>query len=126
MKLNTIIAAAVLAASSQVAIAGDMWLDIAESDDVSVSVKLASAHFHKDVRAVDMIFKYESKHTGRAELHRGGVTRLHCYERAGTLSLMNLSRTTVNEVDFAFGAGTVGSAVAEVLCKIGDGEDWKD
>ncbi len=127
MKLNTIIAAAVLAASSQVAIARDdvNWVKIAKDANGGVAlIDVESAIYYEKLNALSMLISNVGA-DNITVVGRMAVCKSDCDAKEGTLFVQNTDGTVIGTPNFAFGAPNVGSLIAETICTIGGVFHWK-
>lgn len=113
MKRAALLLALSLAALSAQA---EQWLPIASSDAYEYHGQVGSTVITD--RTVSFVLRSRNRDgTGSMVISRAIVGRPDCARQSGTMLLFDLAlREERMRVDFAFGAGNVGSIIAERVC----------
>ena len=117
MKRAIILLAACAAAFSAQAQSDDGWMLIATGDSREYHGQRGSAIVTEKV--VSAVIRSRPAGNGRGEIHltRAVVSRSECATKSGTLVMADLALTEKRySVEFAIGAGSVASIIAEKLC----------
>ena len=103
------------------------WVDIFETHDHSKfhikrgSVKVVNGY--KDMMFVEAVVRITfSDLNSPIVLQKWRVSKAHCKAQMGKVYVTRIDGTTTGELEFVFDGGNAASAVAQVLCMIGEAD----
>lgn len=97
----------------------DNWIPIAASDTITYYALKESASVKKNKAGEQIVIftvKSDNKKTKDITLEKMYVTVDHCLKKQGKAVVLNMDGEYKYEYDFIYGAGSVGSAKAEIIC----------
>lgn len=117
--MKRIIGGFLLVAASSFAMADDGWIPAASNDQVEFSIKKKSGEITKN-KAGDDIFvvvgRVLDKKSGKINLEKWYVKYSDCLNKQGQIVTLTLGGDYQYENDFVFGAGSIASSNAELIC----------
>ena len=90
------------------------WVKIISNDDGKTYAKKGS--FKAENGYFEIVIKESYKSNNTVEVYKVRVSANDCRNEMGQLLTLDLSGKLIATNDFAFGAGNVGSAKAEIIC----------
>lgn len=119
--LKTIIPFGFLTTSLLVMAQNDNWIPIAGSDTITYYGLRDSGSVTKNKAGEQIVIltvKSDNKKTKSVTLEKMYVTVDNCLKKQGKAVVLNMDGEFKYEYDFIYGAGSVGSAKAEIVCDI--------
>ena len=120
MKLYALLITAIIPFVSTSSLAESEWVNIAMSNDKSEWDALAgSLEFSKTkggTAIAIVVGRVKDKKTSQIELYKWYVSAADCKREMGKIVSLGIDGDFKFENDFVFGSGSIGTAMAEVVC----------